>query len=45
MSSNLEKALQKGLDYAQNMRQTWVVAHYFEELQLLYLVFPEGNDV
>ena len=42
MSSNLEKALEKGLLYAQNLRQLWVSSDYNEKQRLQYLVFPEG---
>ena len=42
ISSNLEKAVQKGLDYAQNLSQMWVSFDYHEKQRLQYLVFPEG---
>lgn len=42
ISSNLEKAVQKGLDYAQNLSQMWVSFDYHEKQRLQYLVFPDG---
>ena len=42
ISSNLEKAVEKGLVIAQNLRQLWVSSDYHEKLRLQYLVFPEG---
>lgn len=42
ISSNLEKAVEKGLVIAQNLRQLWVSSDYHEKQRLQYLVFPEG---
>lgn len=42
ISSNLELAVEKGLKYAQNLRQLWVSSDYHEKQRLQYLVFPEG---
>ena len=42
LSSNLEKAIEKGLRYAQNLSQLWVTADYHGKQRLQYLVFPEG---
>jgi site-specific DNA recombinase len=42
MSSNLEKAVEKGLNIAENISQFWISSDYFEKQQLQYLVFPEG---
>ncbi|MES2431707.1 MAG: recombinase family protein [Bacteroidota bacterium] len=42
ISSNLEKAVQKGLDYAENLSQSWISADYTDKQQLQYLVFPDG---
>jgi len=42
ISSNLELAVEKGLKYAQNLRQLWVLSDYHEKQRLQYLVFPEG---
>ena len=42
ISSNLEKAIQKGLDYARNLSQMWVSLEYHEKQRLQYLAFPEG---
>ena len=42
MSSNLEKAVEKGLNIAENISQLWVSSDYYEKQQLQYLVFPEG---
>ncbi len=41
-SSNLEKAVEKGLKIAENISQLWVSSDYYEKQQLQYLVFPEG---
>ncbi|MFM7671031.1 MAG: hypothetical protein ACKO6Q_00355, partial [Bacteroidota bacterium] len=35
-------AVEKGLKYAQNLRQLWVSSDYHEQQRLQYLVFPEG---
>ena len=42
MSSNLEKAVEKGLNIAENISQLWISSDYYEKQQLQYLVFPEG---
>jgi hypothetical protein len=42
MSSNLEKAVEKGLNIAENISQLWISSGYYEKQQLQYLVFPEG---
>ena len=42
ISSNLEKAVEKGLVITQNLRQLWVSSDYHEKQRLQYLVFPEG---
>ena len=42
ISSNLEKAVEKGLEFAENFRQLWITADYYEKQKLQYLVFPEG---
>ena len=46
MSSNLEKAIEKGLKYAENLHQMWVSADYCNKQKLQYLLFPVGmsND-
>ncbi len=41
-SSNLEKAVQKGLELAQNVRQIWVSSEYEEKQRLQKLIYPEG---
>ena len=41
-SSNLEKAVEKGLKIAENISQLWVSSDYYEKQQLQYLLFPEG---
>ncbi len=42
MSSNLEKAIEKGLKIVENISQVWVSSDYYEKQKLQYLVFPEG---
>jgi hypothetical protein len=42
LSSNLEKVVEKGLQYAQNLRLLWVSSCYSEKQRLQCLVFPEG---
>jgi site-specific DNA recombinase len=42
MSSNLEKAVEKGLNIAENISQLWVSSDFYEKQQLQYLIFPEG---
>ncbi len=42
MSSNLEKAVEKGLNIAENISQLWISSDYYEKQQLQYLLFPEG---
>ena len=42
VSSNLEKAVEKGLEYSENFCQTWSVADFNRKQQLQYLVFPKG---
>jgi len=42
ISSNLEKAIEKGLNIAENISQLWISSDYYEKQQLQYLVFPEG---
>lgn len=42
MSSNLEKAIEKGLKYAENLHQMWVSADYCNKQKLQYLLFPVG---
>jgi hypothetical protein len=42
MSSNLEKAVEKGLLHAQDLYQTWVLSDYYGKRKLQYLVFPDG---
>ena len=34
--------MEKGLQYAQNLRQLWVSSDYSEKQRLQYLVFPKG---
>ena len=41
-SSNLEKAIEKGLKIAENISQLWVSSDYYEKQQLQYLLFPDG---
>ena len=41
-SSNLQKAIEKALNDAENLSQTWVSANYTDKQKLQYLVFPEG---
>ena len=41
-SSNLEKAVEKGLGIAQNISQMWVSSDYTAKQRLQYLLFPEG---
>ncbi len=42
ISSNLEKAVQTGLNYAQDLSHMWVSFEYHEKQRLQYLVFPDG---
>ncbi|MBY0346890.1 MAG: hypothetical protein GTN67_00095 [Hydrotalea flava] len=42
MSSNLEKAIDKGLKIAKNISQMWITAKYLEKKKLQYLIFPDG---
>ncbi len=42
ISSNLEKAVEKGLEISENISQLWVSSDYFEKQKLQYLVFPDG---
>jgi site-specific DNA recombinase len=41
-SSNLQNAIEKGLDLAEDISQLWVSADFYQKQQLQYLVFPEG---
>ena len=41
-SSNLEKAVKKGLAIAQNARQLWLSSDYDDKQKLQYLIYPEG---
>jgi site-specific DNA recombinase len=41
-SSNLEKAIKKGLQIAQNSRQLWISSDYDDKQKLQYLIYPEG---
>lgn len=41
-SSNLEKAIEKTLEIAQNLSQLWVAADFTTKQKLQYLIFPEG---
>ena len=40
-SSNLEKAVEKGLQMAQNLSQLWALADFVGKQRLQYLIFPE----
>ena len=42
ISSNLEKAVEKGLDIVQNISEVWCSSDYAMKQVLQYLVFPEG---
>jgi len=42
ISSNLEKAIEKGLDMIQNISKTWCSSSYSIRQSLQYLIFPEG---
>ena len=42
MSSNLEKAVEKGLNISENISQLWISADYYEKQKLQYMLFPEG---
>ena len=42
ISSNLEKAVEKGLDIIQNISEVWCSSDYSMKQVLQYLVFPEG---
>ena len=42
VSANLEKAIEKGLKYAENLHQMLVSADYYNKQKLQYLLFPEG---
>ncbi len=42
ISSNLEKAVEKGLDIVQNISEVWSSSDYSMKQVLQYLVFPEG---
>jgi site-specific DNA recombinase len=41
-SSNLEKAVEKGLAIADNLSQQWLSADFDRKKKLQYLIFPEG---
>lgn len=41
-SSNFEKAIKKGLQMAQNLRQLWLSSDYDDKQKLQYLIYPEG---
>jgi site-specific DNA recombinase len=41
-SSNLEKAIKKGLGIAQNAREIWASSDYDDKQRLQYLIYPEG---
>ncbi len=41
-SSNLEKAIFKGLEIASNLSQLWVSSDYNNKQALQYLLFPDG---
>ena len=42
LSSNLEKAVEKGLNIAETISQLWINSDYYEKQKLQYLIFPEG---
>ncbi len=42
ISSNLEKAVEKGLDIVQNISEIWCSSDYAKKQTLQYLIFPEG---
>ncbi len=42
LSSNLEKAVNKGLSIAQNISETWHSSDYAMKQTLQYLIFPNG---
>ncbi|MBK7308855.1 MAG: hypothetical protein IPI88_18820 [Chitinophagaceae bacterium] len=42
VSSNLEKAVEKGLDIVQNISEIWCSSDYAKKQTLQYLIFPEG---
>jgi len=42
ISSNLEKAVIKGLDIVENISETWCSSDYSMKQTLQYLIFPEG---
>ena len=41
-SSNLKKAVNKGLSIAQNVRQLWLSSDYDDKQRLQYLIYPGG---
>ena len=41
-SSNLEKAVEKTLEIAQNLSQLWISGDFVTKQKLQYLIFPEG---
>ena len=41
-SSNLEKAVEKGLAIAHDLSQQWLSANFDQKKKLQYLIFPEG---
>ncbi|MBS1773958.1 MAG: recombinase family protein [Bacteroidetes bacterium] len=43
-SSNLEKAVEKGMELAENISQLWVASSYRDKQRLQYLAFPEGME-
>ena len=42
ISSNLEKAVSKGLEMAENLSKMWCSGDFAEKQSLQYLLFPEG---
>ncbi len=41
-SSNLEKAINRGLQISKNARQLWLSSDYDDKKKLQYLIYPEG---
>ena len=42
ISSNLNKAVEKGLKIAQNISNMWASGDFYDKQKLQYLLFPEG---
>lgn len=44
-SSNLQKAVTKGLGLARNALQLWLSAGYSDKQKLQHFIYPDGNTV